>query len=268
MSKGSGRTIRKKYQSPGYYRETVIWEFEVIAEFKDNDILDKAFITITKYDTAVSQDYELKVDVSLWYSNRIELYVTRRERYTTGMEEHEHKLILETTDDLRDLEILRRETYESINGSSDVYDLLTKISYELSNYYTENIGRLVNPSLQENYDAPIQAYVVFGKDDVMELAQASMYDPEHKAWLELTISFKKGLDMLLEKKAVGGYSKSIKKHRVYVESSLLKRDDFKRRMFEYNEVKELVKGIISHAIHWIYSYIYFTLKDEMTTWTE
>jgi hypothetical protein len=257
------KVIKKKFQAPAITSETIKWDFEMIAQFKINDTLDKAFITITVYDTALPRDYIMKVDITLRYSNEIELYVTRYETYITGIEKFEHKVILDSDEDISNFEILRREPYEQIKNHEDLYKLLTKIISELSRYYESNIKEWISKYLWEKHKVFREAYVVFGNDNIMDLAQASIYLPDHNLMLNVLISLTKGLDIILDKETIEKYNREVKRYRIYVESSLLYRGSFRRETLGIMEARDMVREIIDRAVEWINGFIRYTLKDEM-----
>jgi hypothetical protein len=266
-STGRSRTIKKEFTAPAILAKNILWTCEVIANFREDNLLDNVFVSIAQNDTSTSQ-IRKKVDVTLKHSdNKIELYVTEGRMTDEGFIESDNKFTIETSEGFGELDIFKPELYANLTDFDDVFSLLRRIAYRLADYYDLNVKDVIIHYLWGGYEVSKHAYVIFGKDDAVESALLSTYHPGHKVWLDVSISIMKGVEMLVEIEEVEGYSRKISKYKITADGGIFDREYFTRKyldMIEETEPEKLTLEVIDLVVEKISGFIAHYLKDVMT----
>jgi len=123
MEMSDQATIEKFFEEE---REKDRFEYRVYAEFSD-DIAERVDISITYYPIKRYGNH-VALNMSLYLENGLvlEMYRSRDSWGGSGLD-FRNKIVIYTTQELDDTQVLARERYEKINNAKDVKELVKDI---------------------------------------------------------------------------------------------------------------------------------------------
>jgi hypothetical protein len=224
------RVIRKRFEERIPHQRK-LWVSELNAVFKNNDILDRADISIVELDES-SKDILAKIDTTIRYDKGAELTIVSTLKKDGGYSSEKMSIRIDTTKDLSRAEFLQRRIYERIKIPEDIVHVIHVAEDEIKGFLTRNIIEEVTRHLYSGKQRVENVHTVFDENGMLRSASVKIRSPRNNVKLEASINMDEGIELAVVKSMGDDNKVVVAEHKARIEYTGLDRDRFTKERFK------------------------------------
>lgn len=224
------RVIRKRFEERIPHQRK-LWVSELNAVFKNNDILDRADISIVELDES-SKDILAKIDATIRYDKGAELTIVSTLKKDGGYSSEKMSIRIDTTKDLSRAEFLQRRIYERIKIPEDIVHVIHVAEDEIKGFLTRNIIEEVTRHLYSGKQRVENVHTVFDENGMLRSASVKIRSPRNNVKLEASINMDEGIELAVVKSVGDDNKVVVAEHKARIEYTGLDRDRFTKERFK------------------------------------